>query len=118
MKKLLPILLGFFMIFGAIGHVYTPETYSGIIPPFIPETLAHIFATVTEAVIGIALLFPKYRRQGGLGFFILMLVFLPLHVWDVFRENPMMGSTTGAFIRLGVQFLFIYAGWWIKTKYE
>jgi len=118
MKKVLPIVLGILMVFGAFGHIAVPEQYAPMIPSFISETLAHLFATVAEGAIGIALLIPKYRKWGGLGFFALMIIFLPIHIWDVLRESPAAGSALAAWIRLGVQFLFIYAGWWIKGKYE
>lgn len=116
MKKVLPYLIAAFMLLGVFGHIFSPEGYSPFIPEFIPHSLAHIFAIVTEAAVAIALLIPKYRKWGGLGFMILMLIFLPLHVWDLFREDPAMGSMTGAIIRVLVQFLLIFIGWWIWKK--
>lgn len=48
-----------------------------------------------------------------------MIVFLPIHIWDVTKEIPAIGSKTAAGIRLGIQFLLIAAGWWIyKTSPE
>jgi len=46
-----------------------------------------------------------------------MLLFLPLHFLDVFKEHPAIGSKTIALIRLPIQFLLIYCAWYIyKTK--
>ena len=47
------------MIIGAVGHVASPEMYSALIPSFIPEFIAHLFAMITELGIGIALIIPK-----------------------------------------------------------
>jgi hypothetical protein len=45
-----------------------------------------------------------------------MIIFLPLHVWDVFRDKPAIGSHQIALIRLPIQFLLIFIGWFISKK--
>ena len=87
-----------------------------MIPDFIPERLGNVVTAIVEAVVGIFLFIPKYREWGGFGFFILMLAFLPIHIWDALKENPMVGPSPAPEIRLAVQVLFIYAGWWIYKK--
>ena len=104
------------MISGAVAHVVVPELYLPVIPDFIPAKLANGAAAVFELVVGLALLIPKYRSWGGLGFMVLMVAFLPLHVWDVFREDPVMGSQAAAGVRLVLQGILIYAGWWIYSS--
>lgn len=101
------------MFLGAFNHIYAPETYTAFIPEFIPENLANILSTITEGMVGIALIIPKYRKWGGLGFCTLMLAFLPIHIWDLTKEVPAIGSKMAATIRLAVQFLLIAVGWWI-----
>ncbi len=107
---ILSFLFAAILLLSAVMHVFQPETYAPLIPPFIPASLANILATITEAAVGIALIIPKYRKWGGLGFTILMIAFLPLHVWDVFRETPAMGSQTTAIIRVVIQFVLIFLG--------
>ena len=111
-------ILAFLMLAGAFNHLYAPETYKEFIPEFFPETLAHMLSAVAEAAIGIALLIPKYRKWGGLGFFILMISFLPIHIWDLTKDAPAIGSKVTAIIRIAVQLLFIAAGWWIYKTYR
>jgi uncharacterized membrane protein len=111
-------ILAFLMLSGAFNHLYAPETYKEFIPEFFPVTLAHILSAIAEAAIGIALLIPKYRKWGGLGFFLLMIAFLPIHIWDITKDVPAIGSKTAATIRIAVQFLFIAAGWWIYKTYR
>lgn len=116
-KLIIVFLLAALMLLGAFNHIYAPETYAAFIPEFIPENLANVLSTIAEGVVGIVLIVPKYRKWGGLGFCILMLAFLPIHIWDLTKEVPAVGSKMGAAIRLVVQFLLIAAGWWIyKTS--
>lgn len=117
MKKITAYVFAFIMLAAAVAHIVKPEIYEPMVPDFLPFQLANIFAIMTEAVIGIMLLIPKHRKYGGLAFTILMLIFLPIHVLDLFKEQPVIGSKLAAIIRLIVQFVFMYLGWWIyKNK--
>ena len=118
MKKVLPYLLGFIMLLSAVAHILNPAFYTEMVPSFIPLGLANIVAAIAEAVIAVLLFLPKYRSWGGLAFLLLMIAFLPLHVWDLFKENPAVGPSPAPIIRLAFQFLLIYAGWWIYKKYK
>jgi uncharacterized membrane protein len=40
-----------------------------------------------------------------------MIAFLPLHIIDVFLDNPAIGSKTLAYIRLPLQFVLIFWAW-------
>ena len=113
MKKIVPYTLALLLLASAIGHAIRPEFYAPMIPDFISVSLANILAIITEAAVGIMLIVPKYRKWGGLGFMALMIAFLPIHVWDLFRESPAIGAPPMPAIRLAFQFLLIYAGWWI-----
>jgi uncharacterized membrane protein len=113
LKKILPIVLALMIIAGAIGHAFMPEFYAPMIPEFISENLANYLSILFEGGIGIALLIPKYRRLGGLGFMLLMIGFLPIHIWDYTKEVPAIGPPPAPLIRIIVQLLLIYAGYWI-----
>lgn len=113
----LSFLFAVILLASAVGHVVAPDFYAPMIPDFIPEVLANVLATITEVAVAIALILPKYRAWGGLGFMLLMLAFLPIHVWDLFKDTPAIGSPAAAVVRLVIQFLMIYAGWWIWKKY-
>ncbi|OJJ19493.1 hypothetical protein BKI52_22050 [marine bacterium AO1-C] len=107
------ILFGLFLLMGAYRHIAEPAFYTAFVPPFIPENLANILAAVAEGVVGIALLIPKTRKLGALGFTLMMIVFLPIHIWDLFRAKPAIGSFNAAVIRVAIQLVVIYAGWWL-----
>ena len=110
LKKIVPYLLAGMMLAGAAAHVAVPDLYLPMIPDFIPAKLANGAAALFELMIGLALLIPKYRCWGGLAFMILMIAFLPLHVWDLLREDPVVGSQAAAVVRLVMQGVLIYAG--------
>ena len=119
-KKYLYLLLIFFLLFmllsSAVGHIVQPEFYAAMIPPFIPKSLANILAAIVETAVGAALIIPRFRKWGGLGFLLLMCAFMPIHIWDLFRENPAVGSTGAAVFRFGMQIVLIYFGWVVYQK--
>ena len=118
MKNILSITFSAILLLSSVAHIIYPSFYSPLIPEFFPETAVNILIAILEGLIGIALLLPKYRNLGGLGFTLLMLLFLPIHIWDLLKESPAVGPTPAPQIRLFVQFLLIYAGWWLYKKYS
>ncbi len=115
-KLILTLLFGTFMIFGGINHFIKPEMYFPFFSNFLPKELLNYFGGAIEIVIGIGVFIPKFRKISTLGILILMIAFLPLHIWDVFRENPAIGTHVASVIRLPVQFLFIAWAWFINKN--
>ena len=111
LKLVLSIILGLFIIFGAYGHISSPEISGGFIPDFLPKTPVHILTAMVEAGLGILTLIPSTRKYGLTGIFLLMIAFLPIHIIDFFRENPVIGSKRAATIRLVMQFVLIFLAW-------
>lgn len=112
MKKVLIYFFSILMILGGIFHIIKPEFYSEMIPHFISQHFANIAIAVVELVIGITF-FTQYKELASLCFCILMIVFLPIHIWDLFKEKPAVGSVDIAIVRLFIQFLVIYSSWWL-----
>lgn len=111
------ILFAAFMIFGGVQHFLNPDFYIPFVPSFLPFTTAIIYASgILEILFGIMLIIPKYSKQGALGILLLMLIFLPIHVWDVFSATPAIGSQKAALIRLPIQFLFIAIAWALMNR--
>ena len=109
------VLFSIFMIFSGVQHLLKPDFYIPFVPSFLPFTTAIIYSSgIVEILLGIMLIVPKFLKQGALGILLLMLIFLPIHVWDVFSATPAIGSHQAALIRLSVQFLFIALAWKIK----
>ena len=116
LKLGLTFLFGAFMIFGGVNHFLKPEMYYPFIPDFLPQSFITLASGVLEIILGIGAFIPATRPKATMGIFILMIIFLPLHIWDVFKEHPAIGSHLAAIIRVPVQFLFIFITWYISKK--
>jgi uncharacterized membrane protein len=112
-KLILTFFFGAFMVFGGVNHFLKPEMYFPFFPDFLPKEILNFAAGAMEIVIGVGAFIPKFRKAACLGILILMLMFLPLHIWDVFRDNPAIGTHEAALVRLPIQFLFIAWAWFI-----
>jgi len=110
--KIIKILLALFMIYAGVQHFLKPTFYLPFVPPILPFKLGVIyFSGVLEMVVGILLLLPKFAKLGATGILWLMLLFLPIHIWDVFSDQPAIGSPEAAMIRLPMQLVLIGLAW-------
>jgi len=112
----LKILLAIFLIYGGFNHFYKPEFYNGFIPDFLPELLVNYISGAVEFLLGIGLFMKRFSKKSAYGIFLLMILFMPIHIWDAFKENPAIGSKSAAYIRIIVQLLFILWAWLIYKK--
>lgn len=113
--KVLQILLALFFIYAGVQHFLKPEFYEPFVPGFLPYKTMVIYASgFLEAFFGLLLIVPRYAKLGATGILLLLLVFLPVHIWDVFSDAPAIGSKRAANIRLPVQLLFI--AWAYKVR--
>ena len=115
-KTIVRSILGILFILAAVGHIFNPEPTSGFIPEFLPKTFVHIIISIVEGSLGIGVFIPYFRQKALVGIIILMLLLLPLHIIDLFRDKPVIGSMTAAIIRIPIQFLLIYLAWFGKEK--
>ena len=110
------VLFAIFIIFSGVQHLLNPDFYTVFVPSFLPFNTAIIYSSgIVEILLGIMMIIPKFAKQGALGVLVLMLLFLPIHVWDVFSATPAIGSHQAALIRLPVQLLFIALAWKLKA---
>lgn len=115
MKKLSTILsvaLGLFMIYAGVTHLQKPVFYLPFVPEFLPFREAIVMVSgLLEIALGVAVLIPGFRYLSALSIMALMVLFLPVHIADLFRDTPAIGSHGAALIRLPVQFVFILWAW-------
>lgn len=116
LKLILTFPLGAFMILGGINHFLTPEIYFPFIPDFLPQAASNYLAGVVEIILGVGIFIPAYRRMAALGIVALLVFFLPLHLWDVFRQHPAIGSRSLALVRVPFQFVFIFWAWFVSKS--
>ncbi|MGZ2368167.1 DoxX family protein [Ancylomarina sp. YFZ004] len=109
------ILFALFMIMGGVQHFLKPDFYLPFVPNFLPFPMTIIYLSgFVEIALGLLLLFRKYAKIAAVGIFMLLLLFLPVHVWDIITDTPAIGSHKAALIRLPFQFLFLAIAWKIK----
>ncbi len=84
MIKFFRILLIGFYLFAGSYHFINPEFYLGLIPDYLPypEFLNYI-SGVLEVLLGIGVALPKYRLTAAYGIMVLMLLFIPSHVYFI-----------------------------------
>lgn len=116
LKLILTYLFGVIMIVAGANHFIKPEMYAPFIPEFLPNLAVNYLTGIVEIVVGVGVFIPRYRSMATFGILIMMVAFLPLHIFDVFKGNPAIGSHQAALIRLPVQFLLISWAWFIHKK--
>ncbi|MGB5988302.1 MAG: DoxX family membrane protein [Marinifilaceae bacterium] len=116
--EVLRVILALFIIVGGIKHFSTPSFYFPFVPDFLVYKLAIIYVSgVVEILFGLLLLINKYKSLGALAVLVLMLAFLPIHIWDVFSDTPAIGSHTAALIRLPIQLVLIAISFKLRRLY-
>ena len=115
-KLILTVLFGLFLIAGGVNHFLTPDLYLPFIPGGLPGLIIIYASGVIEVALGLGAFVPATRRLATLGILVLMIAFLPLHVMDVFKEHPAVGTHQVALIRLPLQFVLIAWAWFIHKK--
>jgi uncharacterized membrane protein len=112
-KNIFAWVFGILLITAGINHFIRPAFYAGFIPDWLPLLTVNYVTGIIEVALGIGMIIPRSRRSAGIGTLLLMVFFLPLHLLDALRENPVIGSRLFAWIRLGLQFILIYWAWFV-----
>lgn len=113
MRIIAVLVIAFWMLAGGVGHILSPEEFFPVVPGWLPKWEVVILSGIAELILGVGVLIPRTRALAGLGFAIMCAVYLPLHVWDFFRPDPIFPVPVGASIRILVQFVLIGLGWYL-----
>lgn len=103
-------LVALVMIGGGLAHLATPTSFEPLVPAFLPAVPVLVLAGLVQIAIGAFAIWPRTRAWGGVAFAALCAAYLPLHLWDFFRPDPVFAPPMAASIRVLVQLLFIAAG--------
>lgn len=115
--SILKIVFALFMIYAGVQHFLKPEFFVPYVPQFLPFKMEIVYVSgVFEVLFGLLLFFKKYTKIAAWGIFVLLLLFLPIHIWDVISETPVIGSKKAAWIRLPIQFILLFLIWKIKNN--
>ena len=115
-KLILTFLFGIFIFVAGVNHFIKPEVFFPFIPDILPEAGTNYVAGILEIMVGVGVFIPRFRSWATLGILVMMLAFLPIHIIDVFKEKPAIGSHQIALIRLPLQFVLILWAWLIHKK--
>ena len=105
---ILKIIYGAFFCFAGIMHFIRPNFFKHFIPDFFPKKLVNYVVGLVEFGLGFGLFFHQTTKEAATGVFILLIFLLPIHIWDLTKKRPAIGSKKLAFIRIPFQFVLMY----------
>ena len=109
----LKIIFACFFIYAGIMHFIKPKFFNHFIPKGLPKLTVNYIAGGIEFLLGIGLFFPSVSYLAAKGIFILLMLFLPIHIWDATKVRPAIGSKKLAYIRIPLQFILMYCAYLI-----
>lgn len=122
-KKGMLFVMVVFYIFGGYNHFNNPSFYIPLIPPYLSSWAVelNLIAGLFEIIFGILLIPQQTRKWAGWGIVLMLLAFIPSHIYFIERGNFSLGSFTMSplisWIRLLVfQPLFILWALWVSRK--
>ncbi len=103
-------LFGLLFILSGFNHFRTPKIYERIIPPYIPaHSSVVIISGILEMVMGLMLLNRDTQPIAAWGILILLLVFIPVHIYMLQNEKASLKFPKWVLIlRFPLQFGLMY----------
>lgn len=112
-----------FYVLGGYNHFNNPSFYIPLIPPYLSTWAVelNLIAGFFEIILGILLIPRQTRKWAGLGIVLILIAFIPSHIYFIERGNFSLGSFTMSplisWIRLLVfQPLLILWALWVSRK--
>ena len=112
-NKISIYIMAYFYINVGVKHFTDPNWFLHIIPPYLESIgleLVYI-SGIFEILLGLLLLFSKYRKIAGYGIILLLISVYPANIYLAFNEEPQkligISSFAASWIRLPIQFLLI-----------
>ncbi len=120
-KRISLVLLVALYVGAGINHFIHPAFYSKIIPPYLPaHELLVTLSGIAEIVLGLLLIPVRTRKWAALLIAIMLVVFLPVHVYmlkQAYVVENYQTTISRAWIRLLLQPLLIaWALWHARGK--
>jgi len=113
LKKTTIYIMSFFYVNVGIKHFIDPQWFLYIIPPYLSSIgleLVYI-SGLFEIILGILLLFKKYRQITAYGIILLLIAVYPANIYLAFNELPQqqigISSFAASWVRLPIQFILI-----------
>lgn len=103
-----------------INHFWHPAFYLRLIPPYLPNhVLINIIAGCAELALGTMLMFTKYRRWAAIGIIVMLVAFIPSHIYSMQIVDCTPGRFCWMFAIAWVRFFIIHPlliawAWWCR----
>ena len=114
------LLMSIFYVRIGVHHFLDPEYFLNIMPPFLPYHLELVYISgFFEILLGLLLIFPKYRFYASWGIILLLIAVFPANIYLAQSEIAQQGldvSKEVAIWRLPFQALFIGLAYWHSKK--
>ena len=104
-------------LLAGINHFIKPAMYYPIIPPYLPWPVTiNIISGIAEIILAGMLVFESTRRLAAIGIIIMLIAFIPAHVYMIQKGGCMSAAVCipawAAWLRLfPLQFLLMYWAW-------
>ncbi len=112
-----------FYLFGGFNHFKDPSFYIPLIPPYLSPWAVelNLISGFAEIILGLLLIPQQTRKWAGYGIVLMLIAFIPSHIYFIQRGDFVLGSFTMtpiiSWIRLLVfQPLFILWALWVTRK--
>lgn len=103
-------LFGLLFIVAGFTHFTKPKMYLRIMPPYIPAHKTMVMLSgIAEMALGFLLLNPDTQATAARGIIILLILFIPVHIYMLQNEKASMKLPKWIlWLRLAIQFALIY----------
>ena len=104
-------------LLAGINHFIKPAMYYPIIPPYLPWPVTiNIISGIAEIILAGMLVFESTRRLAAIGIIIMLIAFIPAHVYMIQKGGCMSAAVCipawAAWVRLfPLQFVLMYWAW-------
>ena len=112
-NKISIYVMAYFYINVGIKHFIQPDWFLHIIPPYlncIGLELVYI-SGFFEVLLGVLILFSKYRKIGSYGIILLLIAVYPANIYLALNETPQnligISAFAASWVRLPIQFILI-----------
>jgi uncharacterized membrane protein len=93
MKQMSIFLLGIFYLLAGANHFLHPDFYYPLIPDYLPKPVFLNDASgVIELLLGAAVLYKPSRKLACNGIIVLLILFIPSHIWFIQKGGCMSES--------------------------
>jgi len=122
-RNILFVALIVFYLYAGANHFINPSFYLPIIPPYLFKwaNQINILSGVIEILLGLLLIPKSTRLRAGIGFIVMLLAFIPSHIYFIQKGDFMIGTVTFTPLKSSIRLfivqpiLILWAFWASKS---